>query len=199
LNKFILSLFSARHRCSCIVLLEYKCPECQKKFNCPANLASHRRWHQPRSEIKTKSDGGEFNCGECGKSFKRLVYLRLVFQEIGLPAQIINYILLIYRKHQQTHKNDNQKQPKAKEAKPRTNSTKSSDTDSVQDQEPYIPETVFSFNRPSPAQLTEASSNASDADFHISHNFTEDESIAIRALECLRSGNSVIRHTMLTA
>lgn len=30
----------ARHRCNCIVLLEYRCPECSKKFNCPANLGN---------------------------------------------------------------------------------------------------------------------------------------------------------------
>jgi hypothetical protein len=32
----------ARHRCNCIVLLEYRCPECSKKFNCPANLGKEK-------------------------------------------------------------------------------------------------------------------------------------------------------------
>ncbi|KAF6033539.1 hypothetical protein EB796_008152 [Bugula neritina] len=30
----------AEHRCPSIIYIEYKCPECSKVFNCPANLAS---------------------------------------------------------------------------------------------------------------------------------------------------------------
>ena len=28
-------------------IFKNRCVECEKVFNCPANLASHKRWHRP--------------------------------------------------------------------------------------------------------------------------------------------------------
>lgn len=85
----------AQHRCSRIVHIEYKCAECDKVFNCPANLASHKRWHKPRPncplskgamaqsekpkppiESETDDADGGFACKDCGKAFRRLAYLK---------------------------------------------------------------------------------------------------------------------------
>ncbi|XP_002129678.2 uncharacterized protein LOC100178955 [Ciona intestinalis] len=38
----------ARHKCARMVNVKYECSECGKVFGCPANLASHKRWHKPQ-------------------------------------------------------------------------------------------------------------------------------------------------------
>ncbi|GBP65938.1 Insulinoma-associated protein 1 [Eumeta japonica] len=58
-------------------------PTSRQVFNCPANLASHRRWHKPRTaavgrrrEQPPPEPSGRFTCQRCGKVFRRQAYLR---------------------------------------------------------------------------------------------------------------------------
>ncbi|XP_014219066.1 zinc finger protein 853-like [Copidosoma floridanum] len=63
----------AQHRCSRIRNVDYRCPECDKRFTCPANLASHRRWHKPKPR---GADEGALSCTRCEAKFAKPVALR---------------------------------------------------------------------------------------------------------------------------
>lgn len=174
----------ARHRCSCIVLLEYRCPECGKRFNCPANLASHRRWHKPKDEVLKKKEPcdneQQFPCAECGKTFKRQAYLR---------------------KHLLTHR------PKTKPSTTEDQSAAAKQSEcsgSYRSENSNSGDFISSDRRSEDDAESQASSYSATAAASVpppttfrmfDAAFTEDENMAAAALAHLRNGPSVIRHT----
>lgn len=75
----------ARHRCNCIVLLEYRCPECSKKFNCPANLGKRKEIHQINSKLIFLSSQHHIAAGinrviKSTKSLKKILRTGLRFR-----------------------------------------------------------------------------------------------------------------------
>ncbi|XP_051863331.1 integrator complex subunit 3 homolog [Drosophila albomicans] len=122
----------AQHRCPRIVHIEYKCSECEKVFNCPANLASHRRWHKPKSEMQagkkrqssSNEAGGSSNnsgddasdgiypCQQCGKSFRRYAYLKKhqASHQMLENLKSMDFFTAQQHQHQQHHHQQQQHQ-----------------------------------------------------------------------------------------
>lgn len=194
----------ARHRCSCIVLLEYRCPECGKRFNCPANLASHRRWHKPKEEMNKKSTDAtetdenavQFPCDLCGKYFKRQAYLRKhLATHNKSSANSTNSKTPTKRRAGNAASNENGRTTAASSRK----SVCSDDSVSSSASQESMASSSAQFSISTDERQrtnSEHSTEASHFRLFKSEIFTEEENIAAAALAHLRhSQDSVIRHT----
>lgn len=77
----------AQHRCPRISHEEYRCPDCDKVFSCPANLASHRRWHKPREESAPL-------CTLCSLSFPSKKHLKAHVCTLSSPLSLLPHGLV---------------------------------------------------------------------------------------------------------
>lgn len=194
----------ARHRCSCIVLLEYRCPECGKRFNCPANLASHRRWHKPKEEVNKKSTDAtesdenavQFPCDLCGKFFKRQAYLRKHLATHNKTTANSNSKTPTKRRAGNSVSDDNERMATA--ASSRKSVCSDDSVSSSASQESMASSSAqFSISTDDRARTnSEHSTEPSHFRLFKSEIFTEEENMAAAALAHLRhSQDSVIRHT----
>ncbi|NXB82467.1 INSM1 protein, partial [Donacobius atricapilla] len=67
----------AQHRCSRIVRVEYRCPECDKTpKEASGGSGSERDTPSPSGASEAGSEEGLFECPRCSKRFRRQAYLR---------------------------------------------------------------------------------------------------------------------------
>lgn len=215
----------ARHRCSCIVLLEYRCPECGKRFNCPANLASHRRWHKPRPHGRgaagkgTAAASDKYSCTQCKKSFKRLAYLKK--HQLTHSATKVKQLVesedthqshsngSYYSNEEQMRAEDEQSvamelyhEPQSQETLPNKLQTftqivfRYASSMTPSEEDDNIVYSTMS-RESTPVSMCSMPSPQQHSRRHGS--LTEDENLAAAALAALgRNGHSVIRHTTLS-